>query len=1237
MTNVQDPRDLVEQTLAEFKRLMELPAVDLVPLQSVLPPSLAGHFPAERGTMGIYFALWGDVLRAVVRAVLADNKATEAERVFVYPLLTAAAGAFAREGGAEYQRFNPLEPEDTWAFLNTYTRSEAPFGGAHPESKFAGLQACFQLAQQTGDPTPMTIYERLILRVVDAIIALEGMSNEEAIVRRRLKDLIVQKRLFERVAAPAAPPPRDLRADAFLSAEGGVVFHAVAHAKDVFSPDPFDVEFIHAHARDAFTAAVERASAPGQSAGRSLLVQGRAGSGKTHLMRAFRRTVHQGRLGYAAYLQMSSRSESYPRYVLANVVDSLERPFDPPELEDSGLLCLSNALVERPEVPAQLRLRLQDEELASDAAPGLVGRITDALLAIPSLARVDPHVLSALTLLQRREPAVRSRVIKYLRCEPLTPYEQQLVGLAPRLGEETPLRTLEELGRVIQATGGGALVLLVDQMEDAYNLEHSKENFRRSQDALRAIQDAIPNSVVVLACLEDYYVQLRSFLSQAVLDRLERDPDPVRLAEVRSQEEIVAMVSARLQHLFEQAGAAFREEEPLFPFRPQHLEPLVNLRTRDVLDLCRRHQEACRARGSVEVDFDPRPSSATAAPTTTAPAALDLDQQWNDLRSGGAVEVPGSEEAQASLLSWALSALGVDARADGPRVEIAEPPTVVEVLNIAAQGGHFARRVEALGSAAAGRTPALVRASEFPGKIGSKAYELLGAFVRGGGRKVVAEEAELRAMVAFQRFQAQHGVEAGFARWAAEQGPLAGLVTLQRILGADGPVQLSLPVAPTPAPVGPPPPAPRAATPAPSVPPVEAPPEALVLGVTRTLLPEPVTLTAQDLKTHAAFLGASGSGKTTLALNLLEQLALQGVPALLVDRKGDLAAYGLSEAWATALEDPALEARRDALRARLDVHIYTPGEARGRPLAIPVVPNGLHALPTAERAQVARYAASSLAAMMGYKSTQQDKTRISILGKAIEVLGSVPRPQPPTLNELSELLFQQDPSLVNAIGLLDTKHFPKIVEGLETLRITSGHLFDPAQEQLDPQALLGLGPHRVPGRTRLSVVSTKFLNDTASVQFWVARLLMELRAWAGQSPSDKLQAVLLLDEADIYLPAMEKPATKEPLLDLIKRARSAGLGVLLATQSPGDLDYKARDNIATWFVGKVTEKTALNKMRPLFTEYKGQVADRLALCRTGDFFRLHKGSALELRAHRSVIETVQLPEDRILALARGPA
>jgi hypothetical protein len=107
------------------------------------------------------------------------------------------------------------------------------------------------------------------------------------------------------------------------------------------------------------------------------------------------------------------------------------------------------------------------------------------------------------------------------------------------------------------------------------------------------------------------------------------------------------------------------------------------------------------------------------------------------------------------------------------------------------------------------------------------------------------------------------------------------------------------------------------------------------------------------------------------------------------------------------------------------------------------------------------------------------------------------------------------------------------------------------------------------------------------------------------------------------------------MLDLLKRARSAGLGVFLATQSPGDLDYRCRDNIRSWFVGRVAEKTAVEKMKPLLSECRISVESKLATAKIGEFFKLQDGDVTEFKATPSIMKTAQLAEDAILAAARN--
>ena len=104
-------------------------------------------------------------------------------------------------------------------------------------------------------------------------------------------------------------------------------------------------------------------------------------------------------------------------------------------------------------------------------------------------------------------------------------------------------------------------------------------------------------------------------------------------------------------------------------------------------------------------------------------------------------------------------------------------------------------------------------------------------------------------------------------------------------------------------------------------------------------------------------------------------------------------------------------------------------------------------------------------------------------------------------------------------------------------------------------------------------------------------------------------------------------------MDLLKRGRSAGVGVFLATQSPGDLDYKCRDNIFSWFVGKVTQPVSINKMRPMLAECRIDVSSKLASRRAGQFFLLRNGDATPLIGRLPAIMPDQLGADEILALA----
>jgi len=375
------------------------------------------------------------------------------------------------------------------------------------------------------------------------------------------------------------------------------------------------------------------------------------------------------------------------------------------------------------------------------------------------------------------------------------------------------------------------------------------------------------------------------------------------------------------------------------------------------------------------------------------------------------------------------------------------------------------------------------------------------------------------------------------------------------------------------------------------------------------------------VKTHVAFLGSPGSGKTTAALAMIEQLLERDVSVLLVDRKGDLARYA-SDAWWHDPHAPDAD-RRAALRAKIDVDLFTPGNAHGRPLRLPLIPP-LTETSAQEREQLAKFAASGLASMMGYGTSQTHRHKESVLQCAIQLHAGE---REVTLDVLSDTISRPDPELLQTVGALQ-RHFAPLSEDLQALKIQRGSLLAGEGEPLDVAALLPQG-----GRPRLSIINTQALTEVPLLQFWVSRLLVELGRLARKRPAATLQAAAFFDEADSYVPATSSPATKEPMFELLRRARSGGIGVLLATQNPGDFDYKARDLIGTWFVGRVAQDRAIDKMRNLLGSYPN-VSNRLANQPTGHFFLLTPGKALELKSDRAMMQTEQLPESDVLDLAK---
>jgi hypothetical protein len=398
-----------------------------------------------------------------------------------------------------------------------------------------------------------------------------------------------------------------------------------------------------------------------------------------------------------------------------------------------------------------------------------------------------------------------------------------------------------------------------------------------------------------------------------------------------------------------------------------------------------------------------------------------------------------------------------------------------------------------------------------------------------------------------------------------------------------------------------------------------------------------ITLNKDVLKRHTAVLGGSGSGKTTLALCIIEQLLLKGTPAVLIDRKGDLCSYANPDVW-RALEGELGERRgeREKLADSIDVAVYTPGRASGRPISITLLPNGINELPDQEQQLLANLSSAALGDMLHFKNSATHQKQSGTLSVALRILGGRSSKEV-TLHDLIQLLEDEDPELSDLTQRMDPSGRIRrdLVAQLDSLRHRNSALFEGGGEPLRMDSLLGKGRYGRDNRTRLSIIYTGFLGDNENILFWVSQFLSEALRFCQRNPNDELQAVVMFDEADLYIPANSKPATAEPLQSLLKRARSAGLGIMLATQSPGDLDYKSRDQITSWFIGRVREDTALRKLRAAFQSESGLDPSAVLPHQTvGEFHLVQEGLVRPMRAQRSLINAEQVPFDRIEQLAR---
>ena len=202
---------------------------------------------------------------------------------------------------------------------------------------------------------------------------------------------------------------------------------------------------------------------------------------------------------------------------------------------------------------------------------------------------------------------------------------------------------------------------------------------------------------------------------------------------------------------------------------------------------------------------------------------------------------------------------------------------------------------------------------------------------------------------------------------------------------------------------------------------------------------------------------------------------------------------------------------REKLADSIDVAVYTPGRASGRPISITLLPNGMNELPEHEQQLLANLSAAAMGDMLHLKNSATHQRQSGTLSVALKILGSRSSKEV-TLGDLINLLEEEDPELTELTQRMDPSGRIRrdLIGQLDSLRHRNSSLFEGGGEALTMESLLGLGPFARPDRTRLSVIYTGFLGDNENILFWVSQFLSEALRFCQRNPNDQLQALVML-------------------------------------------------------------------------------------------------------------------------------
>ncbi|WIY07552.1 DUF87 domain-containing protein [Amycolatopsis mongoliensis] len=956
----------------------------------------------------------------------------------------------------------------------------------------------------------------------------------------------------------------------------------------VWRDSPYHVDGLHADALDALDTGIRDAIASDGPSPIGLVLRGLKGVGKTHLLGLVRRHVHRAR-GYF-FLDDVTAAEAF----WDNTAEALRRGLS--RLDESGESQLKSFLL-------RVCLRAQvGADVTTTIRRGRGLKVDDLEAFVDGVRRLDEMVADrcedtarALVLI-----ASRDRGSKYIG-EDYLDGNDELTAEAREwniYSRPKPSRVLvEEITQLLSLTG--PVVIAVDQLDTlvARSMRRTQEIgdsveedllVAQIADGLMGLREVTHKTLTVLACLPSTWEQIKTKAAGTVPDRFR---ESVTLGRITDAGVGRALVEKRLGVAYQ--AMDFMPPHPTWPVAPSAFEGTWEQWTpRELLKRIGAHIDVClRSKQIRELSsFDERVPVAV-APVRTAlenDRFGELDTEFERVKAevdpGKLLTEKTEDKVMPGLLSAALRCWIAEVGDDdlewscehqNGRSEVHAwlTRTIDETADlqehwafraIAARQplaalSRFRKARSAAGQRLGVDNRHLVIIREPKWSRGEKTQLELDEFRKAGGRSMPLSDKDVRTFWALDRMLGNGGRE--LHEWLIDRRPASRSDLLSAVLPEKPSGQPTEGTHP---------------------PPVDG---EITLG-TVVGSGEPVRVELSALRKHAAVFAGSGSGKTVLLRRIVEECALLGVSAIVLDPNNDLARLG--DAWPTPPDgwgpDDAQLAKR--YLAETDVVVWTPGRATGRPLAFQPLPDFAGVLDDSDEFAAAVEVAVATLAPQARLTGSTAKTNIGLAVLRQAVVRHA-RTGSRSLPELIELLTELPEDVSN---LNDA---PRIAAGLaEVLKaaMVNDPLFAGGGEPVDPGALLTPAPGK---RARVSVISFVGLQADEQRQNFVNQLQMELFAWIKRNPAGDrpLGALFVMDEAQTMAASGTLTASTRSTIVLASQARKYGLGLLFATQAPKGLHNQVVGNAMTQFFGRLNSPAQIAAANDLARAKGSPVAD----------------------------------------------